>query len=90
MAKVFRVSGQADIHPLAAAIAHVLRADEEVILRTIGANAVHSAVKAAIVARDYLRGDQIDLTMLPRMENSTVEGEEMTVMELEVRRVGRG
>lgn len=85
MTKTFRVSGQAAIHTLAGAIAHVLRADEDVILRAIGANAVNNSVKAIIVARNYVKDDNIQIVVIPQMSNTEIAGDERTVVELTVR-----
>lgn len=60
-----RVSGQSRPNAVAGAIAALLRSQGQVEVQAIGPAAVNQAVKAIAIARGYLTGNHLDLTVQP-------------------------
>lgn len=60
-----RVSGQSRPNAVAGAIAALLRTQGQVEVQAIGPAAVNQAVKAIAIARGYLAGNHLDLTVQP-------------------------
>jgi stage V sporulation protein S len=60
-----RVSGQSRPNAVAGAIAALLRSQGQVEVQAIGPAAVNQAVKAIAIARGYLAGNHLDLTVQP-------------------------
>lgn len=60
-----RVSGQSRPNAVAGAIAALLRSQGQVEVQAIGPAAVNQAVKAIAIARGYLAGNNLDLTVQP-------------------------
>lgn len=63
--ELLRVASTTNVHHLAGSIAHVLRVAPQVELQCIGASAVNQAIKAAAVARSFLKDDGLDLAIQP-------------------------
>lgn len=60
-----RVSGHSRPNAVAGAIAALLRSQGQVEVQAIGPAAVNQAVKAIAIARGYLAGNHLDLTVQP-------------------------
>eukprot|EP01062_Namystynia_karyoxenos_P043347 TRINITY_DN3176_c0_g1_i1.p1 TRINITY_DN3176_c0_g1~~TRINITY_DN3176_c0_g1_i1.p1 ORF type:complete len:519 (+),score=117.22 TRINITY_DN3176_c0_g1_i1:74-1558(+) len=61
-----KVSVESNVHKLAGAIAGQIRDGEtRILVDSIGANALFQAVKAGIIARDYLADDEHDVLCVP-------------------------
>jgi stage V sporulation protein S len=60
-----RVAANSDPSAVAGAIASVLRRQPTVYVQAMGAYAVYNAIKATIIARSYLEGDQLDVLLCP-------------------------
>ena len=75
----------------AGAIAGILREGGSTELQAIGAAAVNQAVKAVILARDYLVQDGLDLCCIPGFTDVRIDGEDRTAVRLRVEgRLRRG
>lgn len=64
-APILRVSSTSPVRTLAGSIAKSLRAQPTVHLQAMGLAAVYQAMKATIIARDYLASDAMDLIQQP-------------------------
>ncbi len=64
-APVLRVSSSSPPHALAGSIAKMLRVQPIIHLHAMGLAAVYQALKATIIARDYLTKDGLDLIQQP-------------------------
>ena len=85
----FRVSGEAKVNSLAAAIAGSLgdHPAEPVSLHCIGPRSVNNGVKAVAAARNMLKADGWNclLVMAPRFISKKLRGQEVTAIEILVR-----
>ena len=68
----------------AGAIAGVVRDHGRAEVRAIGAGAVNQAMKAAAIARRYLRVDGIDAICMPDFVELSIEGQERTALRITV------
>ena len=84
---LLRVSNASPPHMVAGAIAQVLREQRVVNIQAIGAGAVNQMVKAAIIARQYLEGDGLDLCFVPAFHDVDVGECVRTAVRLRVERV---
>lgn len=82
--ETLRVSGQSRPNSVAGAIAALLRSQGQVEVQAIGPSAVNQAIKALAIARGYLEGDQLDLTIQPEFVKLDVANEERTAMKFAV------
>lgn len=62
---VLRVKASSNPQALAAAIAHACYDGQSPILRAVGAGAVNQAVKACVIARQYVASRAQDLSIRP-------------------------
>jgi len=85
--ETLRVSGNSRPNAVAGAVAGLLRSQGQVEVQAIGPAAVNQAVKALAIARGYLAGDQLDLTVQPAFVKLAAEAEERTAMRFVVRSV---
>jgi len=85
--ETLRVSGNSRPNAVAGAVAGLLRSQGRVEVQAIGPAAVNQAVKALAIARGYLAGDQLDLTVQPAFVKLAAEAEERTAMRFVVRSV---
>ena len=83
--ETLRVSGNSRPNAVAGAVAALLRSQGYVEVQAIGPAAVNQAVKALAIARGYLAGDRLDLTVQPSFVKLDVETEERTAMHFAVR-----
>lgn len=83
--ETLRVSGHSRPNAVAGAVAALLRTQGQVEVQAIGPAAVNQAIKALAIARGYLVGDGLDLTVQPSFVKLDVETEERTAMHFAVR-----
>lgn len=82
--ETLRVSGQSRPNSVAGAIAALLRSQGQVEVQAIGPSAVNQAIKALAIARGYLEGDLLDLSIQPEFVKLDVASEERTAMKFTV------
>lgn len=85
--EVLRVSGNSRPNALAGAVAALLRTQQAVEIQAIGPAAVNQSVKALAIARGYLAGNGIDLSVQPEFIKLDVDREERTAIRFVVRAV---
>lgn len=81
-----RVSDNTRPGALAGAVSNILREQETVEVRAIGAGAVNQAIKALAIARGYLVQDGYDLSVVPSFTAVDIDGQERTAICLVVHR----
>lgn len=79
---VIKVSAGSRTSAVAGAIAGMVRESGRAEVQAIGAGAVNQAVKAAAIARDYLRPDGIEVVCLPEFTAVEIDGNERTAIRL--------
>ncbi|CAN5139880.1 stage V sporulation protein S [soil metagenome] len=84
MAEMMKVAAQSRAAAVAGAIAGVMRECGHAEMQAIGASAVNQAVKAVVIAREYLAGDGIDLVILPSFTQVDIEGSERTAVHFKI------
>jgi stage V sporulation protein S len=84
--EVLKVSGSSVPRSVAGAIASVLRREDYVAVQAVGATAVNQAVKSMAIAREYLVGDSLDLSIVPSFEHIDIDGAERTAIKFTVAR----
>lgn len=62
---VLRVGNSSDVKKLASSISFALQDSRRVILRAVGASAVNQMAKACAIARTYVAGRGVDLSVRP-------------------------
>lgn len=77
---VLKVSGQSNPSSVAGAIAGLLRTEDKVELRAIGAGAVNQAVKSIAVARGYVAANGMNLVCIPAFGECEVEDTEKSMI----------
>ncbi|EYB67744.1 stage V sporulation protein S [Deinococcus phoenicis] len=85
--ETLRVSGKSRPNSVAGAVAALLRSQGQVEVHAIGPAAVNQAVKALAIARGYLEGDGLDLTVQPAFVKLDVADEERTALTFRVQGV---
>ncbi len=88
--ETLRVSGKSRPNAVAGAVAGLLRSKGQVEVHAIGPAAVNQAVKAFAIARGYLVGDGLDLTVQPAFVKLDLADEERTALTFTVRGVRPG
>ena len=81
---VLKVSARSRPSAVAGAIAGVVREAGRAEVQAIGAGATNQAVKAVVIARDYLRETGIEAICLPAFIDVTIENEDRTAIRLVV------
>ena len=81
---LIRVAARSRPSSVAGAIAGVVREVGRAEVQAIGAGAVHQAVKAVTVARNYLALDGIDVVCVPSFVEVEIDGHERTAVKLVV------
>ena len=81
---IIKVSSRSVPKAVAGAICAVIRAGESARVEAVGAGAVNQAVKAAAVARTFLKEDGIEAVCIPSFEELDVAGETKTGMMLAI------
>ena len=84
MDNLFKVSARSRAVSLAGAIAGTIRDGQPVSLQAIGAGSVNQAVKAIIIARAYLAGDNLDIVCVPEFVELAIDGHERTALRFHV------
>lgn len=84
--QTLKVSAKSNPNAVAGALAAVLRERERVEVQAVGAAAVNQAIKAAAIARSYLKDDHIDLVLSPSFMTLSIGDEERTGISLAVER----
>ncbi len=79
---VLKVSAKSRPSAVAGAIAGVVRAYGRAEVQAIGAGATNQAVKAAAIARDYLRETGVDAVCLPAFIDVTIDNEDRTAIRI--------
>ena len=69
---VIKVSANSRTSAVAGAIAGVIREHKHAEVQAIGAGAVNQAVKAMVLAVEYLRGDGIEIACVPEFADITI------------------
>ena len=82
-----RVGGSSKPSGVAGAISAVIRAERQVQVQAIGAQAVNQAVKAIAIARNYLEEDGLDLICQPSFLKLVLQEEERTAILFSVRAI---
>lgn len=80
----FRVSSVSEPGSVAGALAGGIRSAGEAVLVTIGAGALNQAVKAVVIASDFLREYETDIAVEPSFSVVEVDGTEKTAIRLRV------
>ena len=71
---IIKVSATSRPSAVAGAIAGVVRDNKRAEVQVIGAGAVNQAIKALIVATGYLKGDGIDIVVVPEFVELEIDG----------------
>lgn len=69
---------------VAGAIAGVVRDDMHAEIQAIGAGAVNQAVKAMVLAKNFLEQDGIDVAFVPEFVNVEIDGKVRTAIKFVV------
>jgi stage V sporulation protein S len=83
-ASVIKVSASSRSTAVAGAIAAVVRQQRHAEVQAIGAGAVNQAVKALVIARNYLADDGIDIIFRPVFTEVDIDGQTRTALRFEV------
>jgi stage V sporulation protein S len=62
---ILRVGNSTDVKQLASSISFALQDSKRVVLRAVGASAVNQMAKACAIARTYVAGRGVDLSVRP-------------------------
>ena len=81
---IIKVSANSRTSAVAGAIAGVVREHKRAEVQAIGAGAVNQAVKALVLAKGYLEGDDIHVICLPEFVDVDIEGKVRTAIKLVV------
>jgi stage V sporulation protein S len=77
---LIKVAATSRTSAVAGAIAGMVREHQCVQVQAIGAGAVNQAVKALIIATGYLRGDEIEIVVVPELVDVEIEGNVRTAV----------
>jgi len=69
---------------VAGAIAGVMRDENHAEVQAIGAGAVNQAVKAMVLAKNFLEQDGIDVAFVPEFVNVEIDGKVRTAIKFTV------
>ena len=82
--ELIKVSTKSPPAMVAGAIAGMVREHGRAEVQAIGAGAINQAIKAAAIARNYLRDDSIDAVLIPSFEEVIIDGNERTAIRFSV------
>lgn len=82
MADIIRVAAQSRSTAVAGAIAGVIREHGRAEIQAIGAGAVNQAIKAAAIARGFLKLDGLDVVCIPSFADVDIAGQERTAIRI--------
>ena len=81
---VIKVSATSRTSAVAGAIAGVVREHKRAEVQAIGAGAVNQAIKALVLAKGYLEGDEINVVCIPYFVDVDIEEKVRTAIKLVV------
>lgn len=81
---IIKVAASGRSTAIAGAIAGICREHGRAEVQAIGAGAVNQAIKAVVIARDYLAVDSIDIVCIPTFVELSIDGQERTAIRLVV------
>ncbi len=81
---LIKVAATSRTSAVAGAIAGVVREHKRAEVQAIGAGAVNQAIKALILATAYLKGDGIDVVIIPEFVDVEIEGNMRTAIKIVV------
>ncbi len=79
---LIKVAANSRPSAVAGAIAGVIRDNNHAEIQAIGAGAVNQAVKALILARGYLKGDGINVFVVPEFSDVSIDQKARTAIKL--------
>ena len=79
---IIKVSGSSRTSAVAGAIAGVFRDNKVVEIQAIGAGAVNQAVKALVLAKNYLAEDGFDVVFIPSFTEVVINENERTAVQI--------
>ncbi len=80
--EIIKVSASSRTASVAGAIAGIVREHKHAEVQAIGAGAVNQAVKALVLATEYLKGDGIHVSCVPEFTDVTIEDSVRTAIKL--------
>ena len=81
---IIKVKAVSRTAAVAGAIAGVMREQKHAEVQAIGAGAVNQAVKALVLARNFLVQDEIDIIFIPEFVNVDIDGKVRTAIKFNV------
>ncbi len=81
---IIKVKAVSRTAAVAGAIAGVMREQKHAEVQAIGAGAVNQAVKALVLARNFLVQDEIDIVIMPEFVNVEIDGKVRTAIKFNV------
>ena len=81
---IIKVSLNSQTAAVAGAIAGVMREHRYAEVQSIGAGAVNQAIKAVILAKEYLENDGIDIVCVPKFVDLEIDGKIRTAIRLTI------
>ncbi|MDK2980285.1 MAG: stage sporulation protein [Chloroflexota bacterium] len=81
---VIKVKAVSRTAAVAGAIAGVIREQKHAEVQAIGAGAVNQAVKALVLAKNFLVQDEIDIVFTPEFVNVEIDGKVRTAIKFNV------
>jgi stage V sporulation protein S len=81
---VIKVKAVSRTAAVAGAIAGVIREQKHAEVQAIGAGAVNQAVKALVLAKNFLVQDEIDIIFTPEFVNVEIDGKVRTAIKFNV------
>ncbi|MBP5313246.1 MAG: stage V sporulation protein S [Clostridia bacterium] len=82
--KYLKVSADTEVGGLAGAIAGSLRRGEDAEVVSVGAGALNQAVKAVVIAKEFLAKEGKDIAMEPRFSEVCIDNKEKTAINLHI------
>lgn len=80
--QVLKVSARSVPNAVAGAIANIVRDQGEVELQAVGAGAANQALKAVVVAREFLTPVGVDLVCVPSFTQIEIDQQERTALRM--------
>ncbi len=81
---IIKVKAVSRTAAVAGAIAGVIREQKHAEVQAIGAGAVNQAVKALVLAKNFLVQDEIDIIFTPEFVNVEIDGKVRTAIKFNV------
>jgi len=81
---IIKVKAVSRTAAVAGAIAGVMRDEKHAEVQAIGAGAVNQAVKAMVLAKNFLEQDGIDVAFVPEFVNVEIDGKVRTAIKFVV------